>query len=118
TEENRIQDVIAEEFPRLFENYLKKNSDKIYKSIRSAGLSENKPGGDSQQDTVIELVKLSIEITNKRFEELIHYIDKRFEAVDKRFEDMNKRMNFQTWLLGLLMVLTPTLYALMGKIIG
>jgi hypothetical protein len=44
---------------------------------------------------------------NRRFEELIHYSDKRFEDMNKRFDDMNKRFedmnkkfNLLTWLIG------------------
>jgi flagellar capping protein FliD len=33
----------------------------------------------------------SFEHTDKRFEDMQKYMDKRFEAVDRRFEDMNKR---------------------------
>ncbi|TVR87833.1 MAG: hypothetical protein EA428_12675 [Spirochaetaceae bacterium] len=38
----------------------------------------------------IESMQISMD---KRFEELTHYMDKRFEAVDKRFEDMQKSMD-------------------------
>jgi len=49
---------------------------------------------------------------NKRFEEPLHYVDKRFEAidkkfeellhyVDKRFEDMNKKINILIWVVSL-----------------
>ncbi len=36
-------------------------------------------------------LRIFMEQTNKRFEELREDMNKRFEAVDKRFEDMNKR---------------------------
>jgi hypothetical protein len=38
---------------------------------------------------------------NRRFEELIHYSDKRFDDMNKRFEDMNKKFNLLTWLIGI-----------------
>ncbi len=47
----------------------------------------------SQMENVAtkEDIKMLMQMMDKRFEELLHYVDKRFEAVDKRFEDMNKR---------------------------
>ena len=42
---------------------------------------------------------------DKRFEDLIHMMDKRFEAVDKRFDDlihqMDKRFSSLQWVIGL-----------------
>ncbi len=32
-----------------------------------------------------EGMKMFMQLMDKRFEELLHYVDKRFEAVDKRF---------------------------------
>jgi hypothetical protein len=43
--------------------------------------------------TLAEIVKQGFEHTDKRFEDMQKYMDKRFEAVDKRFEDMNKKFS-------------------------
>ncbi len=44
---------------------------------------------------------------DKRFEELLNYVDRRFEAVDKPFEGMNKRFSFMQWVI----ILLFTVYA-------
>jgi len=51
---------------------------------------EKKFEGISIIERIIK-VEQSLENTNKRLEDLIHYIDKRFEQVDKRFEQVDKR---------------------------
>lgn len=38
-----------------------------------------------------ELMESRFNEWDKRFEDLIHYMDKRFQAVDKRFESVDKR---------------------------
>ncbi len=68
-------------------------------------------------ESLIEQIKLLIEMTNKRFEaidkrfeDLINNLDKRFEAIDKRFEDMryytdkrfealDKKLTFGYWVM-------------------
>ena len=40
-----------------------------------------------------ELILIGFEQSNKRFEDMQKYMDKRFEQVDKRFEDMQKYMD-------------------------
>ena len=39
-----------------------------------------------------ELLHRHMDQTDKRFEEMLHYMDKRFEQVDKRFESVEKRL--------------------------
>ena len=50
---------------------------------------------------------------NKRFEYLIGYLDRRFEAVDTRFEDLiestDKRFNTLTWMIGVGFVVVTSL---------
>ncbi len=55
----------------------------------------------SQMDHVAtkEDIKMLMQMMDKRFEELLHYVDKRFEDINKRFEDMNKRFTFLQWLI-------------------
>jgi predicted RNase H-like nuclease (RuvC/YqgF family) len=38
-----------------------------------------------------DLMQQGFNAVDKRFEDLIHYMDKRFDAVDRRFESMDKR---------------------------
>jgi DNA anti-recombination protein RmuC len=38
-----------------------------------------------------ELLHRHMDQSDKRFEEILHYMDKRFESVDKRFEQVDKR---------------------------
>ena len=38
-----------------------------------------------------ELLHRHMDQSDKRFEEILHYMDKRFEQVDKRFEQVDKR---------------------------
>jgi len=51
-------------------------------------------------------LRIFMEQTNKRFEELREDMNKRFEAVDKGFEDMNKRFEEQIklfkWIVGIM----------------
>ena len=63
-----------------------------------------------------EYTKMGFEAVNKRFEEMLYYMEKRFEAQDKRFEDMkhytdkrfedimtymDKRFNQLFWTIGI-----------------
>lgn len=48
----------------------------------------------SEIKILAETMKMGFERTDKRFEDLIHYID-------KRFEDMNKRISILTWIVSL-----------------
>ena len=53
----------------------------------------------------------------RRFEDVLDYMNTRFEAVDKRFEDTNARFKTLTWLIGVgFVVLTSltTLFALLA----
>lgn len=61
-------------------------------------------------DKRFEAVDKRFEAVDKRFQELIHYVDKRFEDVNKRFEEMHKRINFIQWLI---VFLTTFLFSVM-----
>ena len=56
---------------------------RLAEQFGKTGEASGSGGGGSEQPSS----------TDKRFEELIHNMDKRFEAVDKRFEDMHKSMD-------------------------
>ncbi len=54
-------------------------------------------------EMLIKEMKIGFENVDKRFTDLIHYMDKRFEGMDKRFEDMNKKVNILIWVISLWM---------------
>ena len=58
------------------------------------GFAKDKEGATKADIKVlIELIKSNQESTNKRFEDMQKYMDKRFEAVDRRFDDVNRRFD-------------------------
>ena len=61
-----------------------------------------------------EDLRLAIEAMNKRFEDLLNYMDKRFDAVDRRFEDMNKRFDGLVRLLQIVFIVLSLLIAVFG----
>ena len=61
-----------------------------------------------------EDLRLAIEAMNKRFEDLLNYMDKRFEAVDRRFEDMNRRFDGLVRLLQIVFIVLSLLIAVFG----
>lgn len=58
--------------------------------------------------------RLFVESVNKRFEDLIHYMDKRFEDVNRRFEDMHKYMETVFVILGLIQGIIVILLGVIG----
>ncbi len=67
-----------------------------------------------------EDIKLLIELFNRRFEDLIHHTDKRFEAMNQRFEDMNRRfedlhrqIRIIQWLIGVGWTILATLLSIL-----
>jgi len=54
---------------------------------------------DKRFEDLIHYMDQRFEAVDKRFEDLIHYMDQRFEAVDKRFEEINRRFTLLTWLI-------------------
>jgi len=67
-------------------------------------LSRNTP---KNQDIalLVQEMRTGFETMDKRFDDLIHQLDKRFEQMDKRFElltsQMDKRFNSIQWFMGL-----------------
>ncbi len=77
-----VKEIIKEDLDRIVEEHLL-NKEKKFEGV-----------------LVLEriiVIEQSLQNTNKRLEDLIHYMDKRFEQVDKRFEDLNKHINFMSW---------------------
>ena len=60
---------------------------------------------ETRFEDLIHQMDKRFEAVDKRFEDLIHQMDKRFEAVDKRFDDlihhMDKRFSGVQWVIGL-----------------
>jgi len=84
-----VKEIIKEDLDRIVEEHLL-NKEKKFKDI-------------SVLERII-VIEQSLQNTNKRLEDLIYNMDKRFEQVDKRFgqvdkrfEDLNKRINFISW---------------------
>jgi len=130
--EETIEKILREE-PEVIINALRRNPE-ILKQVVSDSLPHNVATKDDIK-ILHEDMKLLIEITNKRFEELqkstkeeikmlIEMINKRFEDMknytDKRFEDMNKRLEFIQrlilFLLGLNLINTSSLIIIILKI--
>ncbi|GIW23725.1 MAG: hypothetical protein KatS3mg068_2732 [Candidatus Sericytochromatia bacterium] len=65
---------------------------------------------DKQFQNLIHYINKRFEDINKRFEEQLQYKNKRFETIDKRFEDINKKINFIQWLI---VVLVSILFSTM-----
>ena len=56
---------------------------------------------DKRFDAVDKRFEDLIHHMDKRFEDLIHHMDKRFDDSNKRFDDVNKRFSLVTWLIGI-----------------
>ena len=54
---------------------------------------------DKRFEDLIHYIDQRFGVVDKRFEDLIHHMDQRFGAVDKRFEEMNRRFTLLTWLI-------------------
>ncbi len=74
-----VEDILEEKFEDYFSSYLA-GREQDYNRI---GIEELK----AQR----ELMEVRFEASDRRFEDLIHYMDGRFDAVDKQFESMDKR---------------------------
>ena len=75
--------------------------------------------GSIRSDTQIlgETMMQGFERVDRRFENMLSLMDRRFEAVDKRFDDMNKRftMMFSFITIGFVVVTTlVTVYQFLG----
>ena len=77
-----VKEVIKEDLDRIVEEHL---------------LSKEKKFENVSVLERIIVIEESLKNTNKRLEDLMHYMDKRFEQVDKRFEDLSKHINFISW---------------------
>ena len=81
-----VEEIIKEDLDRIVEEHLL-NKEKKFEGV-------------SVLERII-VIEQSLQNTNKRLEDLIHYMDKRFEDLihymDKRFEDLNKRITFMSW---------------------
>ena len=77
-----VREVISEEFKNIFDI-----------NTRLIKLEES-------HKHILEVLKIIIENTNKRFEELREDMNARFEDMNRRFEDMNRRFTFMQWFMG------------------
>lgn len=69
------------------------------------------------------LLKTEIKSLDKRFDDTLHHMDKRFESMDKRFDDtlhhmdkrfesMDRRFNQLTWMIGIGFTVVVTIASL------
>jgi len=66
---------------------------------------------------IVETMREGFRQIDKRFEELIHHLDKRFEDVDKRFEDVNKRFEDVNKRIGFMSWFIPTFVAILISLV-
>jgi hypothetical protein len=68
-------------------------------------LQQRKAESSDLRELIIE-VREGFKRMDARFEDLLRYIDKRFEQIDKRFESIDARFNrlyqFLMWMMGLI----------------
>ena len=72
------------ELEKLIEEIFEKRPDIILKALKNFLPADIATQSD---------LKLVVETTNKRFEDILRYSERQFEAINKRFEDMNRRFD-------------------------
>lgn len=72
------------ELEKLIEEIFEKRPDIILKALKNFLPADIATQSD---------LKLVVETTNKRFEDILRYSERQFEAINRRFEDMNKRFD-------------------------
>jgi len=77
-----------EELKKIVEEVVKENLPKI---VNEELVKKEKRYEDISLIERIVKVEQSLENINKRLEDFMHAVDRRFEQVDKRFEQINKR---------------------------
>ncbi|MFW6139317.1 MAG: hypothetical protein ACOC7U_09100 [Spirochaetota bacterium] len=85
-----VREVVKEDLYKIIEEEVSKK-EKEYEKI-------------SMIERIIK-VEQSLDNVNKRLEDFMRFVDKRFEQVDKRFEDLNRRIGFMSWFVPTIIVI-------------
>jgi len=112
---NNLAEILEEELEEAVEVKNKKSLHR-YITLLTQNLAERQAVDrqlveiNNKIEILTRTMKVGFENMEKRFTDLIHYIDKRFEDMNKRFEDMNKRfedmnkkINLLIWIISLWM---------------
>jgi len=96
-----MQNITPDEFEKKVQQVLERKKEELYREFYiRMGIEERRT------ELLERMVRIEEEIKSHRMltEALLHQMDRRFEQVDKRFEDiihhMDKRFNLLTWVIG------------------
>jgi chaperonin cofactor prefoldin len=83
-----IHSIVRESVNKIFEEKLREES---HEHISNYQLFERVVRVEEELKNQREIITLFMKQVDKRFEEMQHYMDKRFEQIDKRFDQIDKR---------------------------
>ena len=89
---HRYITLMAENFVQKEEHVTEVGSIRSDIQILAESMRQNFEGMDKRFEDMLSFMDKRFEAMDKRFEDMQNHMGKRFEAMDKRFEDMQKHM--------------------------